>query len=269
MANDNTIPHGKPGVASFESETYGNSGEPRFGDTPSPTLARMVTAGADLDLKLYSVVSLIAGVLALAVSGSAAGAATGTVTFSVAVASAAETVTIGGRVYTFRAAVDEIADEVLAGSTFTESAENLVAAINATAAGSGTTFGSLTTQNTDVRATLSGAVITLHALDAGDEGNGIALAKSGTNIAVSGATLSGGDDDADIKPYGVLAAPVVMLNGETMSVPIYVGGHWNVDALTWDDTFASDEAKMRAFEGSLNPGILVSKPKYNSDNFPA
>jgi hypothetical protein len=263
MAQDNTIPHGKPGIASFESESWGNAGEPRFGDGPARTVTRTVTAGADLDLPIYSVVSLIAGVLALAVLGAAAGSATGTVTFSVAVPAANDTVTVNGRVYTFKATVAATADEVLIGADLAATAVNLAAAINATAASAGTLFGSATTINTDVRATVSGAVVTVIALNAGDEGNAITLAEASTNIAVSGATLTGGDDDIDIKPYGILASPMVLANGESMSVPIYVDGHWNMDALNWDASWQTDEAKRAAFEGSLNPGILVSKPNFS------
>lgn len=268
MAQDNTIPHGKPGIASFESETWGNKGEPRFGDGIARTVARTVSAGADLDLPIYSVVSIIAGVLALAVSGTAAGSASGTITLSVAVPSADETVTIDGRVYTFKAAVTTVADEVLIGADLTATAANLASAINATAADSGVKFGSLTTANVDVRATSSAGVVTVIARDAGDEGNAITLAETGANIAVSGATLTGGDDDEDIRPYGILAAPIVMTNGQSMSVPLYVDGHWNMDALNWDATYVTDEQKQRAFEGSVNPGILISKPLYNSDGIP-
>lgn len=268
MAQDNTIPHGKPGIASFESETWGNKGEIRFGDTPVKTMARTVVAGADLDLKLYSVVSVIAGVLALAVNGTTAGAASGTATFSTAAVSANDTVTINGRVYTFKAAVTTTADEVLVGADELECAANLAAAVNATEADAGTLFGSDTTINEDVRATVSAGVVTLIALNPGDEGNAITLAKSGANIAVSGGTLTGGDDDLDTKPYGILAEPVVMTNGQSMSVEFIRTGHFNMDALTWDASFATEESKRSAFEGSLSPGIFISKPEFNDDGVP-
>lgn len=268
MAQDNTIPYGKPGIASFESETWGNKNEPRFGEGVPTTVSRQVTAAADLDLPLYSVISLIGGVIALAVLGATAGSATGTVTFSTAVPSADDTVTVNGRVYTFKAAVDETADEVLIGGTLAETAANLAAAINATEASAGVLFGSATTQNEDVVATVSGAVTTVIANNPGDEGNAITLAKSGTNIAVSGANLTGGDDDVDTKPYAITAAPIVMSNGDTMNVPLYREGHWDMDALTWDATYATDESRRTAFEGSLSPNIFISKRGYNSDGIP-
>lgn len=59
MAQDNTIPLGKPGIASFESETYGNAAELLFGDTP-PVASQVaaVEAGANLDLPLGAVVNI-------------------------------------------------------------------------------------------------------------------------------------------------------------------------------------------------------------------
>lgn len=64
MAVDTKIPLGKPGVASFESHTYGNIGDVRYGDTELTTTNLTITAsGADIDLGLYSVIN-VAGVLA-------------------------------------------------------------------------------------------------------------------------------------------------------------------------------------------------------------
>lgn len=78
MAQDNTIPLGKPGIASFESETWGNSEELLFGDTPPvATQSIQVTAtGAALDLPLGAVVSYVkaTGVMALAVESTGSNA---------------------------------------------------------------------------------------------------------------------------------------------------------------------------------------------------
>lgn len=61
MAHDNTIPHGKPGIASFESASYGNANEVRFGDTPAiAERNETVASTAGIDLPLYSVVSVAA-----------------------------------------------------------------------------------------------------------------------------------------------------------------------------------------------------------------
>lgn len=268
MAQDTTLPHGKPGIASFATESYGGPGEPRFGDTPTPTTTELVTAGAALDLPIFSVVSVIAGVLALAVLGAATGSATGTLTISSTGPVNDEIITINGRVYTFKTALSTgptVEDEILLGGTINDTAQNVADAINADADAIGTGFSEGTVIHPDVFATVASAVVTFIARESGDEGNAITLVETGTNLAVSGATLTGGDDDADIKPFGILASPVVMTNGQSMSVPIYRGGDWDMDQLNWDATYETDESKRRAFEGSLSPNIFIQKKKFNND----
>lgn len=55
---DNTITHGAPGIANYDSETWANAVELRLQDTPAvATRSITITAsGAALDLPLYSVV---------------------------------------------------------------------------------------------------------------------------------------------------------------------------------------------------------------------
>jgi hypothetical protein len=122
-------------------------------------------------------------------SGSAPVAASGTVSFSAA-GSASDTVTIGSTVYTLVAAPADPFD-VDIGADAAETASNLAAAINA-GAGSGVAYGAGTTAHPDVTATANAGVVTVTANVAGTSGNAIALAKNGDDIAVSGATLSGG-----------------------------------------------------------------------------
>jgi len=141
MAVDTKIPLGKPGVAEFKSETFGNYGDIRFGEGQITMTNITVTAsGADIDLPLYAVVNL---------------------------------------------AGDALAD------------------YNATR-------------------------------------------------------------DAGCANY-VLAEPVFIADGESMTVPVIRSGHLNMDILTWDATYDTDAKKAAAFEGSVSPTILVSKPAYNSD----
>jgi hypothetical protein len=85
---------------------------------------------------------------------------TGALTFS-DLAIAAETVTIDGTVYTFRAAVSTTADEVLIGADANACAVNLAHAINATPAQSGTLFGSATVAHTKFTASASAGVVTI------------------------------------------------------------------------------------------------------------
>lgn len=148
MAHDNTIPLGKPGIASFESETYGNAGELLFGDTPAVAERNQtVNTAADIDFPLGSVVNV--------------------------------------------ADDGEITMAVVAGDP---------AASNAT---------------------------------------------------------------------HILAAPLVMANGDEFDVPCYEAGHFRQQALTFDDSFTTDALKQSAFKGSDTPMILISKAKYDDADFPA
>lgn len=266
MAQDTTLGHGAPGIAMFATQSYGGPGEPRYGEGVPTTTHEIVSAGADLDLPLYSVVSVISGVLALAAIGSAQGSATGTITQSTAAPSDGDTVTIGGRVYTFKTALSvgpTVIDQVLAGANVTAAMANLAAAINGTT-GEGTTYSVGTVINELVSASPSAGVLTLTARNPGDEGNAITLTEVGSNTAVSGATLTGGSDDPDALPFGILATPVVLANGQSMSVPFYREGHWDMDQLNWAAGW-TEEQKRRAFENSRSPGIFISKKKYNND----
>ena len=101
--------------------------------------------------------------------------ATGTVTFS-GLPTAGQTVTIGSEVYTFRAS-RSVAFEVTIGADANATAANFATAVN--------------TDSTLVTASASTGTVTLTAIAAGTQGN-IALSKTATNVAVSGATLTGG-----------------------------------------------------------------------------
>jgi hypothetical protein len=126
-------------------------------------------------------------------TGSAPAAATATITFSDP-GDPDDTVTIGGQVYTLKAAPAN-PFEVDIGGTASDTADNLAAAINA-GAGSGTAYGAGTIANSDVTASASAGVVTITARTAGTAGNSITLAKNGSDITVSGATLSGGTGTA-------------------------------------------------------------------------
>lgn len=152
MAHDNTIPHGKPGIASFESESWGNADEVLFGDTPPvATQVVEVTATDDLDLPIYSVVN--------------------------------------------------VADD----------------------------------------GTLTMAVY----------------------------TPAAGGDPASSNATHILASPVVMADGATMSIPVIVAGHFRQQALNFDASFNTDALKQDAFKGSDTPMILISKAQYSEADFPA
>lgn len=106
--------------------------------------------------------------------------ATGTVTFSTAVPSEDDTVTINGTVITFKTTASGPNEITIPGT------------IGATA----TALGNFVNAHPElgVTASVNTATVTLTAATPGEGGNAITLAKSGTNIAVSGATLTGGVD---------------------------------------------------------------------------
>jgi hypothetical protein len=119
--------------------------------------------------------------------------ATGTITNSTAVPATGDTVTIGGRAYTLKATL-AAAYDVKIGATIAATMASLQKAINGTGV-EGTDYFAGTLANLSVTsgAPASG-VITLTAIYGGVSGNSILLAKSGTNLAVSDANLTGGVD---------------------------------------------------------------------------
>lgn len=117
-------------------------------------------------------------------------AATGTITFSSTGPVDGETIQIGSQVYTLKTAAADPFDVTISATPSTM-ASNLSAAVNA-GAGSGTAYGTGTTEHPDVSAGPSAGVVTITAKVTGTAGNSIALVEDATNTAVSGAVLSGG-----------------------------------------------------------------------------
>ena len=103
---------------------------------------------------------------------------TGTLTYT-GLPTAAQTITIHGIVYTFRAA-PTLATEILIGADATAMAVATVAAVNI--------------NDPLVRLTNLAGVVTIVARDGGVAGNAFTLATTGTNTSVSGATLASGAD---------------------------------------------------------------------------
>ncbi|ARB05713.1 peptidase S49 [Synechococcus virus S-ESS1] len=68
-----------------------------------------------------------------------------------------------------------------------------------------------------------------------------------------------------LKANYIAAAGVTIPDGSTASVPVYVQGHFDMDALGWAATYDTDAKKEAAFQGSISPTIFVSKSKHNSD----
>lgn len=118
--------------------------------------------------------------------------ATGTLTIAAGNAADGDTVTINGTAYTFKTSLSGAANQVLIGSANTDTCNNLAAAINL-ADGAGTTYGSVTTRIGIVTASVASNIVTFTAAIRGAVGN-YALAKSGANLTLSGAAMTGGVD---------------------------------------------------------------------------
>lgn len=125
--------------------------------------------------------------------------ATGILTFTGGNALNTETVTVATKdgstaaVYTFKTALASAFD-VLIGATAADSTANLINAINK-GPGEGTTYGTGTTANNDVQASLLPTTqMEVTALVPGSAGNSLASTETLTHGAWGGATLSGGQD---------------------------------------------------------------------------
>lgn len=122
-------------------------------------------------------------------------AATQTLTLS-GNAVADETVVVGGKTYTWKAAPTTVANEVEVGASASVSIDNLIAAINLDPAGSGVVYGSLTTINANVSAAAgAGDTMVVTARVPGVAGNSITSTETMTNGAWGAGTLANGSDE--------------------------------------------------------------------------
>lgn len=116
--------------------------------------------------------------------------ASGTVTLT-ANPAVNDTVTIGGQTYRFVSTLS-IPNDVFIGAANTNTAANLDAAIRA-GAGGGTTYANGTTANTSVTSSVSTNVVTITAKGPGVYGNSITFTSSSANAVLSnGGLLTGG-----------------------------------------------------------------------------
>lgn len=183
--------NGKPGVYPVQSwndeiGTFQFASGLEEGYTIPTGMAVFMADGADGVRLPQSGDAIAAGVTA------AAKTAQGSLTF-VSNPLADATVTVGEVTYKFVEAV-AAANDVKLGATVSETAANLVAAINA-GVGIGEVYGAGTVANEKANALLSeNNVVTVFAGTPGAAGNAVALASSGDAVTVSGATLAGGAD---------------------------------------------------------------------------
>lgn len=147
------------------------------------------------------------------VTSSAAVAATGVLTFT-AISVAAQTVTIGNRIYTWAASVTTTANTVDLGANTAESMANLVAAING-GGGAGSLYGSQTSPHPDVTAAVVGSTVVVTARTVGTGAHSVALTDTMSNASWGGVFMSGG-----------VAANTSIAAAETTGVR--VNGTWEV-----------------------------------------
>lgn len=128
--------------------------------------------------------------------------ASGTITISGGLPVANETVTVNGVVYTFKAAANvTLNTHVAIGADEDETGENLAAKINLV---EGLGVAAVTAAN-------NAGVVTVTAVADGTGGNAITLVEAATNVAVSGATLSGGTATGGIKSTTDLTGKALLL----------------------------------------------------------
>jgi hypothetical protein len=120
-------------------------------------------------------------------------AAVSTLTFA-GNAADAQTLTIGTRVYTIKAALGTAADQILLGANAAETIDNIVAAINLSGS-AGVQYTASTPENTQVSAdATSTTTLKITARTAGVAANSIATTDTITNASWTGATMAGGVD---------------------------------------------------------------------------
>lgn len=132
-------------------------------------------------------------------------AATNTVTSNNTNVTAADTVTVNGKVYTFVAALTPAEGQVLRAGSADASLTNLEHAINGTGGTPGTDYSVAAAHPTVTAADVASHAITLTAITKGAAGNSLALAKSAATLTLGGALFSGGIDGT---PGGVGAEVV-------------------------------------------------------------
>jgi hypothetical protein len=246
------LAHGLDSIGAFEPIQLW-AGEPN-GQTTQGTAAAGYKFGQTNsrgETFKFPVVALVGGLLVpwnpLADSDVPNAFASGTYTFSTAVPTAGETVTINGKVITFRTAADPALNEVTIGATLTATAANLVAFVNKHR----NDFG-----GPQVTATNAAGVVTLKS--PGVAGNAVTTTEAGANIAASGATLTGGtDSDAEAGgarvPYGILPHALdTTATGYNAAVdtPVFISGHPSFTALDLPDGTTYAEIKA-AFAGTM------------------
>ena len=199
-----------------------------------PAVADVLEIAASQNLKRGSLVNVNGAQIAATTDGVKA---SGTITFADQ-PSANDTVTIDTKTLTFKSA-DPGENEVLIGTDLAATIDNVIDALPDSVTGS-----------------KASSVLTITAATAGTAGNSIALAKSGSNITVSGATLSGGVDEVvDTDVYAVLAEDCDTTEG-AKEAAVYLTGEFNIDAVKVNEN-VDDMAAVKI--AARKVGIFLKK----------
>ena len=249
------IPLRDVGIAAYQEGDSFNSVELFNSAIPHP-VTEDFPVPASTDWPAYKVVGVnAAGYLVEATDNDVQ--ATGALTFSGAGA-ADETVTIGSRVYTLKAA-PAAANQVKVGASAAATALALAAAING-GDGEGDLYGTGTVAHPDVVASAASGVVTVTAKVDGTAGNSIATTETSSAAAWGAGTLATGAAGSNVQAIGVTATPVKTAAGQVDRIPIYRAGNFNPAALGWHTSFATDQKKAAAFRGAPAPtNIIVRK----------
>jgi hypothetical protein len=153
------------------------------------------------------------------------------------------TVTVNGRVYTFKTTLTGAADEIhINGGD--GSLTNLAAAINLTGT-IGTDYGTGTTINADVSSSaVAASTITLTAKISGTSGNSLTLAKFSSFLLIGGATFSGG--------VGLTVTEIPSIVQGINKLYFAAGG----DIYSWDGTTMTNISGDGATQAPRNASIL-------------
>ncbi len=250
------------GVAAQSSDTIPAPGVSLFaGDYPAISVEYLPAAAGHTFVANQVVGFDGAGKLAPAEYASVAGVkATGTLTFA-GVGTAADTVTISGRVYTLVAALTGAADEVLIGGSVTASALNMKNAINADPATLDITHGS-ETDHPSVIATSAAGVVTVTANAAGTGANAVTTTESGSGTSWGAATMAGGSNPSNtgVQAIGIVTYAPSAVTTDGSLVGVYRTGNFNMDRLVYDASYSTNDLKRFAFQGAPAPtNIIVQK----------
>lgn len=79
--------------------------------------------------------------------------------------------------------------------------------------------------------------------------------------AVTLAVTGSANPADDVKPNAITVAPVPAGSPATTSVPVYKAGSFNINALKWPESFATEGSKLAAFDLAACQ-IYVKKPFY-------